>query len=45
MKKQATKRATRDLPVKNGKDVKGGLGSIGNAIGSVVKVVVPVATA
>ena len=44
MKKQATKRTTRDLPVKNGKDVKGGLGSIGSAIGSVVKSTIPVAT-
>ena len=45
MKKLATKRTTGDLPVKNGKDVKGGfLGSLSKTIGSVVKSTAPVAT-
>ena len=36
MKKQATKRTIRDLPVKKDKVVKGGGFSIGKVIGSVV---------
>ena len=36
MKKQATKRTIRDLPVKKDQDVKGGGFSIGKALGSVI---------
>ena len=47
MKKQATKKTTpvvRDLPVRDEKDVKGGSFSIGNVVGSVVKVPIQIAT-
>jgi hypothetical protein len=45
MKRQATKRTTHDLPVKNDKAVKGGfLGSLSTTIGSVVKTTAPIAT-
>jgi len=45
MKKQATKRTIRDLPVKNDNAVKAGfLGSLSKAIGSVVKTTAPIAT-
>lgn len=45
MKKQATKRIIRDLPVKSDKAVKGGfLGSLSKPIGSVVKTTAPIAT-
>jgi hypothetical protein len=45
MKKQATKRTIRDLPVKKDNAVKGGfLGSLSKPIGSVVKTTAPIAT-
>lgn len=44
-KKQATKRTTRDLPVKSDKAVKGGfLGSLIKPVGSVAKSRPPLAT-
>ena len=45
MKKPATKRTIRDLPVKSDKAVKGGfLGSLSKPVGSVVKATAPIAT-